>query len=231
MNKRFIFILLFTFLITGCKATYKLDINSQSTINLDVSYSASDSNDIQIFKNYSKYVPVNIEFDDPSAFEKKLDDVEYYTIKKGNDYMDFRYRHDIDSINYDMVARSCYKYITFMKKDDSELLLSTSKDFMCFKKYDNLDDVTFIVTSKYKLKETNADEVETHKYTWHINRENANDKNIYLLLDFTTKDLTLWERIMNGEYFNVFTLFLSIIIIVGIGYLFIRRKNKKINRI
>lgn len=229
---------LVAFLATGCSVNYELDIDRGLTFKENIIIQSSSVEDIQKIQEFDRYVPINIEFDDPSVFEKKLNDVEYYDSSKNNNstILNFHYIHKADSLNYDMFARSCYQYVTVMKQKDSktkkdELLLSTSREFLCFNRYDDLDDVMVTITSKYKLKETNADVVEKHKYVWYINRDNADDKYLYLLLDTTERDLTLWEKIQEGKYTNAFTVSLLLLLVGGMIYLFLKRKGEKRDKI
>ena len=135
-----------------------------------------------------------------------------------------------------MIIHKCYKYLTFMNTENkktkkNELLLSTSRQFLCFDKYDNLDDVTVTIRSKFKLKDTNADIVEKHKYTWNITKDNANDKFIYLLLDVHDRDLTLLEKIQEGEYTNIFTISLVLLLFGFLIYFSLKVKGKRRNRV
>ena len=222
------------FLCSGCHAEYKLDIDRSLVMKEEVSLVGNDTDKAR-FDEFNYYLPVSFDADDFGAYEKKLAGVNYYSVHRGDNLLNFKYDHNIDSINLDMFARSCYEYVTVMKNESKkekkkDLILSTSSKFLCFDRYDTLEDVKVVITSKYKLKDTNADEVEKHKYTWYINKDNYNDKYLYLLVDLNKRDLTFWERVLEGEYFNIFTLFLGILLVgLLIGYLFKKigdRKNK-----
>ena len=236
--KKMVMLLIFAFLITGCNINYELNIDRQLNLLENITMNATTDEDIQKILKFNQYVPVNIEFDDPVIFKEKKDGVEYYSInrKSDNSQLKFSYSYDVNQFNYNMIARSCYQYVTVMNQKDkktkkTELLLSTSKKFLCFDKYDNLDDVSITITSKYKLKETNADVVEKHKYIWNINKANANNKYIYLSLDTTKRDLTLWEKIQEGEYTNIFTISILLFIVGVIIYIFLKKKGDRKNKI
>ena len=81
------------------------------------------------------------------------------------------------------------------------------------------------------MKGTNADSVNGHVYIWNINRSNYHDKYIYLLLDTSKRDLTLWERILEGEFTNLFTISLLLLVIGGFIYFILKMKGDYKNRI
>ncbi len=231
-------ILLFVFIVlccTGCHVDYHLNIDTVNSMEENIILNGTSNDDIKKINSFNEFVPIDIIADDYSAFQKKLDGIDYYSILRKDNSLNFIYdRFNVKKLNDSMFARSCYQYVTVMeggRGKSSELLLSTSNKFLCFDRYDNLDDVTVTITSKYKLKKTNADVVDEHKYTWNINKENANDKYLYLLLDTTVRELSLWDRIMEGEYTNVFTVSLVIAFIGGIVYLILKKKGDRRNRI
>ena len=232
MNKKNLFIIIIaTFLCSGCSVDYNIDIDKQLDFVENINLKATSDSDSQQIKEFNSFVPVNVDSDEASVFEKKFEDIEYYDIKKAdnNNKLTFKFVSNMNKFSNDMFARSCYKYVVLTEKKDEkskkrELLLSTSRQFLCFDNYDNLDDVTITIKSKYKLVETNADVQEKHKYTWYITKDNANDKFIYLLLDLKTRELSLWERIQEGEYVNMFTISL-VLFLVGLVVWFLFKKK------
>ena len=233
MKNRYLVFLIIIFCCSGCHADYSLNIDKVDSIVEDVALNATTDMDRSRFKDYKSYLPITYGMDDISAFQKRLDGVEYYHLSKKDDNMSFHYdKFNVKKLNQDMFARSCYKYVTVMEqKKSSELLLSTSKEFLCFERYDTLEDVTVSITSKYKLKDTNADEVNGHTYRWFITKGNADNKYLYLLLDTTVRELTLWDRIMEGEFTNTFTIFLAIALIGGFILFLLKKKGDRKNKI
>ena len=225
-----VLLFLLAFLLTGCSVNYKLDIDRELSFKENIVISKNDDSDVKSIKEFNYNVPINIEADDLSIFEKKVDGVDYYYQKKSEDKIKFSYDFNISQFNYDMFVRSCYQYVTVMNEND-ELLLSTSRKFLCFDKYDNLDDVTVTIYSKYRLKDTNADEASNRTYKWYLNKENANDKYLYLLLDTKHRDLTLLERISEGEFVNMFTISLVLFVVVLIVCFIFKKKGDRKNKI
>ena len=228
MKKCLLFLCLF--LVTGCTAGYQLDIDEELNLKEKTIVNAVTSLDVDEIKDFNRIIPSNIDVDDFKAFEKKVDGISYYNINKKNDntLLSLDHKFNVNSINNSYIARSCYEYVTIMRQNkDKELLLSTSNKFLCFKNYDNLDEVKIIITSKYKLKNTNADNVNGHNYIWNINKSNYSNKNIYLLLDITDIDLTFWERVLNGEYTNICVVSILIFVFCMFGYFYLRGVSKR----
>ena len=220
---------------SGCAVKYNLDIGEDFKFDESIRLDALNDVDKEKLGSFHQYIPVNFDVDDASVFEKKFSDIKYYKIKRGLDFINFSYSHNITGYHDSYFIRNCYQHVTIMEKNKdtkrAELLLSTSNKFLCFEKYDNLDDVKVTITSKYKLKDTNADEVEKHKYTWNITRDNASNKYLYLLLDTTNRDLTLWEKILEGEYTNIFTVSLLIFLVGLFIYFILKKKGDWKNRV
>ena len=200
MKIKYYLLFICLFFLSGCSANYQLNIDKNLSFNETVIMNASDNEDISLISSYEGYLPINVESDDTAVFEKKIDNVEYYDLKKNKDNskMKFSYNFDLTSLNKSMIAASCFKHIAAINNVDdtenkNELILSTSKGFLCFDKYENLDDVTVVLYSKYQEIQTNADVIDGHQYIWNIDRENAKDKYIYLSLDMNKKNLNLWE--------------------------------------
>ena len=233
MKKNIVLFFLIILSCTGCHVDYRLNVDNLERISENVSLTADNEDDRTQFTDFKKFVPIDKEADDYSIFESKVDGVNYYDIFRDSNSMKFRYNnYNVDTLNKGMLSHQCYKYVTIMNNsDDREFLLSTSREFLCFDKYDNLEEVDVHIISKYKLKETNADSVNGHEYVWNINRSNFKDKYLYLLLDTSKRDLTLWERIVEGEFTNMFTISLLVLVVGGIIGFILKKRGDYRNRI
>ena len=237
MNKRFLLLFMIIF-CSGCSVKYEMNIDSMNQLDEKINFYAESSSDRDKIGEFDQFIPIDYHADDYSVFEKRLEGTKYYNFSRRNDNsnMRFSYSYDIDSVKDDFFAHRCFEYVTFKKnsvgnKKDSEIILSTSKKFLCFKYYDNLENVDVSIYSKYKLKDTNADEVGHHKYIWHFNRNNGNDKFIYLLLDATDRDLSFWESLLEGNSFSIFAIAVVILIFSGIIFMLFKKKGQIRNKI
>ncbi len=232
MKVKYCFLIVCLMLLSGCSIDYHLDIDKNLYFDESVVMNASSDADISAIMSYNEFLPIDREADDPFVFKNKIDGIKYYKMEKSKDNskMRFSYKFDDQLFNKSLIVNSCYKYITSMKVDNN-LILSTSREFLGFDVYDNLDEVKVTLSSTYKLNETNADEVEGHNYIWYITRENANNKYLYLSLDTSVRNLTLWEKILEGEYTNIFTVSV-LLFIVGMGiYWFFKKKSERRDKI
>ena len=232
MKKRILFLIVIL-CCTGCHVDYHLNIDNVNVIKNNVNFSINSSADVVEFEKFQYYIPIDYRMNDGAVFEKRIKDISYYNLNKSDKKLNFFYRKfDVTQLKNEFFSHYCYQYVTVMNQDkDKELLISTSREFLCFDKYDNLDDVTVTITSKYKLKDTNADEVSRHTYRWFINKENAKDKYLYLVLNTDEKDLNLLERIIEGDFTNTFTIFLTVFVIISIIIFLFKKKGDRKNRV
>ena len=108
-----------------------------------------------------------------------------------------------------------------------ELLISTSKKFLCFNNYNNLDDVTVNITTKKEVYSNNADSVNGNTYTWYINKDTKDDASIQMVINSEVIDegIPFWEENL------LFIIVCIVLIFSGIVYLFIKRRSDKVNKI
>lgn len=230
MKLKYIVILLSVLLLSGCSIEYQIDLDKKLNVKENIKLLPTTSEDIEKFKEFNLFVPINKEVDDYSAFTEKIKDIEYYKSKISNKQIEFEYEFDKDTYINSSFVNNAYEFISITPVNNA-LVLSTSKEFLLFDNYDNLEEVKITINSKYKLIKSNADEERKHSYTWIINKENAYGKNIYLKLDTSIEDLTILEKIENGDYLNIFTISLLLFIIGFIIYIILKRKGEKRDQI
>ena len=183
-----IILLIILSILSGCSAEYNIDIKDKSVLEqLNI-----NNIDVNNFKNIN--LPIDHEVDEYDVFEKKDETLEYYDIAIKNDVVNISYNFHTNNYNTSMLFNSCYEN-TVYTKDNHEILINTSNKFLCFDAYEELDDLKIKITSKYKLIETNADKKEKYNYYWYINKENKDNKKIYLRLDTTTVIKTIFEKL------------------------------------
>ena len=235
MKVKYIFsILLVLLLCSGCSVTYNLDIDSKLNLTENVSIDADTSSDIEDISDYNKFLPISYYADESSIFSEKKDGVDYYNMGKKDDNtsINFDYVFDVDKINDSVFAHSCYNYITVMNsynKDEQrdELLISTSKNFLCFDNYDNLDNVTVKIHTKRSVYSNNADFVDKNTYIWNINETNKNNASIQMVINSEIIDegIPFWEQ-------NVLFIIVAIVMLISlIIYIFVKKRSDKVNKI
>lgn len=232
--KRLFLLIIISLFLTGCKVEYNLTLDDKLNLLEDINVISSNEKDKESLANFSYNIPIDATADDYDVFEKKIETLKYYNIDKNNDKMKINYKYNntkYDEYNNSMLVNMAYEYISVSKINDKELTLSTSKEFMLFNDYDTLEEVKITIETNYKVLSNNADEVNRHKYIWHLTRDNAYGKGIYLKVDTSIEELTFFEKLLRGDYFNTFTISLFILIIGSIIYIFLKNKSNNIDKI
>lgn len=231
--KRKLILLIIVLLLTGCKVEYTIDLDKNLTINESATFIKSTETDNELFKETSHWnIPLeksnSYDFTKPQEKGKK-----YYNsnVKDNSITYSYKYRND----DYERYQKStftnlAYEYISVTNLDDNQFIISSSKEFLVFDRYHEIEEVKVTIHTDYKVLETNADEENKHNYTWLITPDNAYEKSIYLEVDTSKEDLSFKEKLLRGDYFNLFTISLIILLIAAIILFIIKlhsmRKNK-----
>jgi hypothetical protein len=115
------------------------------------------------------------------------------------------------------------------------MILSTSKNAICFEQYPTLTNLIVNITIDGKVSSHNADRVNGNVYTWQINRNNASSKAINLVIDNLNDEPTT-SKLNNNSSTNSttkkdYTLYIFcgilLIVIVVIYIIFNKIKNNE----
>ena len=169
-----ILIVLFLLISTGCTADIKLHISSSTLEN-----TLTISEEKEVLENMNT---VNDQIDHTitqkgyaysiAKFENNFN-INRQTLNQNNRYA-YQYYQKLDiknevnkSIGYD-----CYDRIDI--QTGKTIIITTSNEFKCFKKYGYLNDVKLKITSDYEVVNTNADVWGKGEYYWFISQEDTN---------------------------------------------------------
>lgn len=221
-----LFLILITFLFTGCNVIYDVQIKDKKTeesLTID-SINVSIYNEELNRKRYSLYSQSN----SSNPYEQTDDSYATYDIFKINDnslkYL-YKYNSNYSDSN---IANSCYEYFS-VDTDENKVSILTGNSFKCFELINELDSVTININSNYKVIQSNADKIVGKKHTWYITRENASNKPIIFVYDKSKKNMTIMQYLIDNVPLVVVvgtTLMLG-----GITFLIINTKKKKANKI
>lgn len=220
MKKRNILILILVLLITGCTPEYNLEIKfGKISEKLVIS---------QIPSNYTS-----------NNFKSTLsipEDNEFYNISFNNNIATYQYNYDFDNISESNMINSCYNAFNFYKENDY-YVLHTGSEFTCypyqindfmFAEYNELN--IKIKFDGYQILENNADSVEENTYKWTINKNNYNNKSIFLKF----KKIYTSETQQSQSGVNPLIIFIIlgiIIVIVILILIYALNLNKKRNKL
>lgn len=197
--KKIIIFLLFI-LLTGCSATYELDINSAFSEKINVS-----GDNQKIYNMYKNSKTLSL-YSESQSINYSVDEIEtdsIYEIKdlsKQNAFS-LQYSYDFDVTNYsDSVAiNTCYERINVITKDNIVSIITNDK-FNCFEIYPELESVEVIINSRFEVTQSNSDSVKGNKYIWNITKENSNKKPIIFQYDKSKKKKTILDYITGNIY-------------------------------
>ena len=229
-NKKFILLILVTFLFCGCSVKYDLYINEDLTVNEKVTAS-ENSNALKLKTNEDPKLAAN------SLFEKyKLDGIKYNfsTVEKSGSITSYTSTSFKSLEEYeDNFKSDIVKGVNLTRKDDNVTI--EYKQDVPLTDYSSrsliYDSIKVNINIPFKVTEHNADEVKGNTYTWYINK-NGKLKNIKITFneketnDSKTFDLGFFE--ININYSVLLAVGISVIILVIILYVYSR--NKKNNK-
>lgn len=227
-------------LLTGCKATYNLEI-SQSGMKENLVINATSLSENSTIKNYpiGAYITENVNDDsttDESILFKKFDGVDYYndSISKDEDgltYINYNYNFDYDKFINSTIINRAYSNIVFRQYDsnddgvDDYTILSTMGNFIPFERYNTLESVTIKITCLFKMVSHNADKVDGNTYIWNFTKDNVKDINLVYDTNSVIDKRNFFEKN------SMFTFFVGAILIFGILYFIIKRISLNKNKI
>jgi len=227
MKKKLFTLLLLIFLLSGCTGKYEIEIYKGEVIE-DVYYMYSKE-ELGNSDPYDKTLEIAANNDNNGDFltydsKKNITDGN----KKG-----VRVRKNFTSISdykeNSLVFGTCY-LATSLTNHEDYITVRTTNSFQCFDYINELTEVDIVIKSNHKLKSTNADEIKGHSYIWHINKENATNKPIELVLH---SKKYVWNY--NNEVIKRLGLIILILggtLLVGFtGYNTYKNKQDKANNI
>ena len=137
--------------------------------------------------------------------------------------MSYKKDYSMHDYNYSVSFSACYDVYKAVK-DDEEIIIATDSYFNCFDKYSELEAVTINLISHYEVISSNADMQDGNKLTWNIDRSNASNKSINVILDPNSIVVT------NNNY-DMAIILVLLLVLIGVIVLFVKVKGKVKDRI
>lgn len=216
LKKAFCLLLLCFIFLVGCDA--KLDIEIKDN---DVITESSFIIDKSMVKDSIYYTVDNIagKYFPSADFLIGEDTKEYYDGNKA--IYQKTEKFSLGTFNNSNIFSFCYDAHNVIVEDDY-IQISTNNKFKCYDYYSELESFDIVLKTNHKLIESNADEVNGYIYKWHITKDNANDKAIYIKL-YRDKFVFNYEN----EFLKTALIIAGIVLIIGIIVFIIIRKVKK----
>lgn len=200
MKKINLFILcVISFFLSGCTATYTLNIDEEMSDELNIYMSDSEYKKFNSDPNnylIMQYANQDGGYDTYNG--EKIDGLEYYDMQKDDTKKNVTFTSEIDNDKFNEMTLIKYTFRNYtIKATDDELYIKTYKGFDFI--YDQLSSVKIILVSPYKVLYSNADSVNENKLIWNITK--TNKENAYIEVNYAT-DMSFDEEINTADENN-----------------------------
>ena len=226
MKKRIISLLIICLLfITGCTCQYNLKIEND-TFKEEIVITISDASEQNAINKEYK-IPIDKEVYNYPGDEggNNYNDAEIYDYKIGDNNVTFSHDFSFNTYSTSSAISECYDTITATNYSDS-IVISTSNKANCFDKYPTLTSLTIRIIVDKEVVNHNADSVSDKTYIWNLNRNNADNKPVNMVLkknSLTSSSNNSSKPIVsNTPHKRDYTLYIFcgvLLIVVLIGYL------------
>lgn len=218
--KKIIILLITSLLLTGCNATYNINITNNQ-INDSIKIYTKNSN----VQNATDTM-INTFTDQLGNWERGYEYYkrELYTTDKITGY---NYTYNFNYNEYDAMSqiRKCYKDFEF-KYENNTITIKTSNEFLCKSYYQEVNSLELNISSEYKIIKSNADIKKDNIHTWKINKTNYKNRPINITIEKNTKYNNNNKDKKNTKM-NIQTILTIIIFILLIIVFIIRKKDQK----
>ena len=231
--KKYLIIIMFLLLLTGCDVTYNITIDDkieestnfyfeESDYSYDTYYADYGDDNISSFSNIDEFIQ-SIYNEDYLAFDGDFNNQELYNVQKINDGISLNYSYKYDNFDKSSILNYCGGIVEYQTGNDT-VSISVNDFFNCFmSEYGSvLDNLTINISTNFKVLENNADKVNGNVYTWNVNMDNAVDKKVYI-------------KIKKGsDYFSMFIdigIVIGFVILIVLLVFLVRKKIAKNNEI
>lgn len=224
--KKYILLLIFLVILTGCDVKYELNFQDENLIeNIQLTLKNNEKDKIDELKRTRPYAIFNWS-------NERLYNVNY---DPGilNFIANYSYTYNIDEFKQAKNIGDCFDAYSFVKQNDN-YILSTSKGFNCMTySYVPINNLIIEITTNHEVLENNADETKNNKYIWNITNDNTSDKQIYIKFG-KVKQQSFFEQLINFLMKNKITIiFLSLLFVILIFccsvIIIISKKNNEID--
>lgn len=171
--KNILISIIFIFILSGCEATYTINIDDDYNETLYVT--SNNPTEYQNIMHYDYSDPAYFNSDEFDEEGEKVEGGEYYNYSFNNGLkLDYKFKETYGESNIALSAFPSFKYVR-----EHESVIMTYADIRSFAEYPTLEKITINVITNKEVKTHNADRVNGNTYTWVIRKED-NTKSIYI---------------------------------------------------
>ena len=182
-------VFLITMILSGCTATYDLEIKDDGTLLEQLKVNNQLPNDV--VELYTKNpIPLSLnegsvldyDGDITSAKTKEKSYIEYYDVKYNNETMTFKGKNNIKKFDNTRIATSLFNNI-HSNYYSNLISIYGYNGLMVFLSYPELERVVVNIKTDLKVVDNNADSVDGNKYTWIFDKNTPDTKTLYLEIE------------------------------------------------
>lgn len=233
MKKKILLIALFTIILTGCKATYKININDgKIKEELSVLETNKDLRDVKddsgrSFVDYAKLYGDTLDIITSSNYlysdTECVEDCSYYDrgYINDSDKVGFKLSHEYTFEEYkDSTIANEWLPGFYTNFDGRYLTIRGGGTWNYLKSYDSFEELEIQIDTDYRVVTSNAKASGT-TYTWNIKKEDLNrTNNINIVID------TQGKKDLGGLPDMIVILIILALVIAGL-VLYMRQKNRQ----
>ena len=174
--KKLVLLLVILLTLTGCKATYVLEIDDTSfkeSIDSEFNYNELESEEKNSLSHYNNYKI--------DAFYRNSSDYLDKTINYKGNTATINVNYDYNSNNYDnaYLINSCFDEHIFISEDDY-YYIEVLGDFGC----QYASEIDIVIDTNHVVMDTNATK-KGNRYIWTLNNDNNKDVDMFIQLSKT----------------------------------------------
>ena len=236
--KKIIILLISIVLLSGCSIVYELEITDNGyNENFKIISGKNEKildYEIPAFSNSLGFEDLDVDF------SKKIKGIKYYekSIENKDDttIINYKYQFNENNIKESNFLNSSFETIIINKYDhdgdnkDDYMLLSTDDNFLFFDKTTELESVQINIKCNYEVISNNADKINENIYTWIFKSNDKKSINMVYNPDKFIDSRNLLEKILDGDYLNVFIISIIIFVLGCLLYKYLQNKSKNVNK-
>lgn len=188
MLKKYSFLVLLLFFLTGCTATVNVTIDKDS-VEENIIVKGSNITEYNEIRNWSGF-PLEKNYDDYmenylSVDNNRKSGVSYYDVTNNNETLTTNVSSSFNYFEYEnsSIVRNCFEYFNILEEGDM-VIFSTSKGLRC-----NFNNFNIVVNTPYLVTTNNASNVNTstNTFTWTVGESAPSNFGIFMEIDLSKK--------------------------------------------
>lgn len=216
--KKILLFFICLFLITGCDVTYNLTIDDDTfSEQIIIPFSRQTTTEEMMIKYLKNKLTITTDRYEDTYYNMGVETTtDFYNLI-------YDYKFDYDGFKKSFFVDICYPNMK-ITENDGEFIIASGKNFKCLNPDNGViaDSVKINIKTDLEVVENNADSVNGDIYTWNIDYNNNETREI---------NLKLKKQEVKKEYNFLFIYIVGTVIVIGFIYVFIKSKFKVVNNI